>query len=78
MTNGLRYSGSVMRPYSKRRFAEDDQTESNRVTSSLAGLALMLLLVNGGLVLVRHLHQTARVEDCLLAGRINCDAVLAP
>lgn len=51
--------------------------ETNRVTASLAGLAFMLALVIGGLLLVRHLHNNAKVEECLMAGRINCDAVVA-
>ena len=59
-----------------RRPGEDDGAEANRVTSSLAALAFALLLVVVGLFLVRHLSEKSRVEDCLMAGRINCDAVL--
>jgi uncharacterized membrane protein len=58
-------------------FAEDDQEAANRQTASLAGLAVALLLVVIGLFLVRTLHAKCVVEDCLLAGRSNCDAVLA-
>ncbi len=57
-------------------YAEDAEMESNRVTSSLAGLAAALLLVVLGLFLVRHLVEKSKVEDCLMAGRINCDAAL--
>lgn len=46
------------------------------MTSSLAGLALALLLVVVGLFLVQHLRDKARVEDCLLSGRLNCDQLL--
>lgn len=56
---------------------EDDQTESNRVTASLGGLALALALVVAGLFLIHHLHDTAAVEDCLMAGRLNCDLLVA-
>ncbi len=56
--------------------AEADQAENNRVTSSLAGMAVILLLVCTSLFLVQHLASKAAVEDCLLAGRMNCDAVL--
>lgn len=55
---------------------EDEQAEANRVTVSLAGLAVALLLVVVGLFLVQHLAQNARLEDCLLSGRRNCDAML--
>jgi hypothetical protein len=43
---------------------------------SLAGLALALLLVVVGLFLVQHLRDKARVEDCLLSGRLNCDQLV--
>jgi hypothetical protein len=53
-----------------------EQTEADRVTLSLAGLALALLLVVVGLFLVQHLRDKARVEDCLLSGRLNCDQLV--
>lgn len=53
-----------------------DQAEANRVTASLAALAFTLALVVAGLLLVRALHDKAAVEDCLMAARINCDAVV--
>jgi hypothetical protein len=55
---------------------EDEEAGANRQTESLAGLALVLLLVVVGLFLVRTLSCKARVEDCLMSGRRNCDAVL--
>ena len=58
------------------RQGEDDRAEENRLTLSLAGLALAMALVIVGLSLFTHLRDKARVEDCLLAGRLNCDAVL--
>ena len=55
---------------------EDEAVAANRITASLAGLAFALVLVVGGLLLLRGLTEKSRVEDCLLAGRINCDGVL--
>lgn len=55
---------------------DGDQAEANRVTASLAALAFMLALVVAGLLLVRALHDKAAVEDCLMAARLNCDAVV--
>ena len=52
------------------------KAEDDRVTTSLAGLALALLLVVVGLFLVQHLRDKARLEDCLLSGRSNCDQLL--
>lgn len=56
---------------------DDDQEGADRQTASLAGLAVALLLVVIGLFLVRELAAKAAVEDCLLAGRINCDVLVA-
>ena len=58
------------------RRGEDDEGQENRLTSSLAGLAMAVLVVVAGLFLVTQLRDKARIEDCLLAGRINCDAVM--
>ncbi len=57
--------------------AEAEQKEEDRLTASLAGLALALLLVVVGLFLINHLRDKARIEDCLLSGRSNCDQLLA-
>ena len=37
---------------------------------------MAVLTVVAGLFLVTQLRDKARIEDCLLAGRTNCDAVL--
>ena len=55
---------------------EDDEAEDNRVTLSLAGLAVALMVVVASLFVIHILVHKAQVEDCLLAGRSNCDAVL--
>lgn len=55
----------------------EDQEAADRQTASLAGVAITLLLLVIGLFLVHELHNKAMVEDCLLSGRSNCDAVLA-
>lgn len=54
----------------------DEAAEENRLTASLAGLAVALLVVVAGLFLIQHLRDKARIEDCLMSGRFNCDAVL--
>ena len=46
------------------------------MTSSLAGLALVLLVVVAGLFLIQQLQDKAALEDCLMAQRLNCDAAL--
>ncbi len=55
----------------------DRQREAARQTGSLAALAFALALIVIGLFLVQTLRHGARVEDCLLAGRINCDRLIS-
>jgi hypothetical protein len=55
----------------------EDQAAADRQTASLAGVAVILLLLVAGLFLVHVLHDKAVIEDCLLSGRSNCDEVLA-
>ena len=55
---------------------EGEEAGANRQTASLAGLALILLLVVLGLGLTHVLRHKAAVEDCLMAGRTNCAALL--
>jgi hypothetical protein len=56
---------------------EREEEGPNRRTASLAGLAAALLLIVVALYLVQQLNHKSRVEDCLLAGRLNCDAAAA-
>jgi hypothetical protein len=55
---------------------EEDNTAADRQTASLAGVAITLLLLVLGLFLVRELHAKGMIEDCLMAGRINCDQLV--
>lgn len=49
--------------------------EADRQTRSLAAIAVILALLTVGLFLVHTLRHAARVEDCLMANRRDCDAV---
>ena len=51
---------------------ESKSEQEGRVTSSLAGLAFVLVLVIVGLFLVRVLKKQSELEDCLMSGRTNC------
>ncbi len=51
--------------------------DANRQTTALAGLAVTLFLVVIALFLFRELHQNAAIEDCLMAGRANCDLLVS-
>jgi len=39
---------------------------------ALVGLLIALLLVLGGMLLVRVLSRAARLQDCVMSGRTNC------
>jgi hypothetical protein len=54
----------------------EERAEANRQTSGLVGVAVVLLLLVVGLFLIHTLHDAARVEDCLMAGRLNCDRLV--
>jgi hypothetical protein len=54
-----------------------DETSSNSRESAprraaLVGLAIILALVVGGLVLVHVLRGMSRIQDCVMSGRTNC------
>jgi len=55
----------------------DPPPPAGRQTTSLAALAVALALLAGGLFLAQTLRHSAAVEDCLMAGRINCDRLVA-
>ena len=57
---------------------DDERQDDDRQTASLAGLAVALALLVASLFLVYQLRQKSRVEDCLLAGRQDCVAVVPP
>ncbi len=50
--------------------------DAERQTRSLAGLAVVLALAVAALFLVQHLRREGQIEDCLMAGRSNCDALI--
>jgi hypothetical protein len=39
-------------------------------------VVIILVLLVGGLFLVHQLRRSSMIEDCLMAGRRNCDALL--
>jgi hypothetical protein len=39
---------------------------------ALLGLLLVVLLIVGGLLLTRVLHNSAQLQDCVMSGRSNC------
>ena len=64
--------------YRPRHWPDDRATQqaAERQTASLAGIVVVLVLLIGGLFLVRQLRTTSQIEDCLLAGYRDCDALI--
>ena len=55
-----------------------DREEADRRTAGLAAIVVVLLLLIGGLVLARALYAKSKLEDCLMAGRRDCDHLVIP
>jgi hypothetical protein len=58
------------------RRRRDDDDDGARQTRGLMALALVLALALAASYIVERLRKEGLVEDCLLAGRANCDALL--
>lgn len=53
-----------------------DREDADRRTAGLAAIAVVLLLLIGGLALTKTLHRKSQLEDCLMAGHRDCDRLL--
>jgi hypothetical protein len=53
-----------------------DREDADRRTAGLAAIVVVLLLLIGGLMLAKTLHRKSLLEDCLMAGRRNCDQLI--
>jgi hypothetical protein len=60
------------------RRSHEHQEDANRRTAALMGFVIILLLAIGGVVLLREIGRTMRIEDCLMAGRHNCVPIEVP
>ena len=50
-----------------------DEADENRPSVSLAGLAVILLIVVASLIIVRKLQVRCLIEHCLMAGQPGCE-----
>ncbi len=53
-----------------------DREDADRRTAGLAAIVVVLLLLIGGLLLTKTLHRKSLLEDCLMAGRRDCDHLI--
>ena len=52
--------------------------DPSRTRSNIAALLFAAILVLVGWLLVHKLGQNARMEDCLMSGRTNCNPIAMP
>ncbi len=55
---------------------EGDKGGDRRPWASLAGLALILVLVILGYVLMQKLKAMSELQDCVMSGRTNCAPIM--
>jgi hypothetical protein len=55
---------------------QEMRDDADRQTAGLAGVAIILVLLVAGLFLVHTLYNKSKIEDCLMAGRLNCDPLV--
>jgi hypothetical protein len=69
-----------MRPldhhHGMRQVDRHDEDENARETRGLLAIAFVLALALVASYLVEQLRKEGIIEDCLLAGRVNCDALI--
>jgi hypothetical protein len=57
-------------------FNDHAREDADRQTASLAGLAVTLLVLVVCVWVTRELRYKGAIEDCLMAGRNNCDILV--
>ncbi len=57
---------------------DDDERETAGRRKSLIALAVLAVLVIGGVVLVNRLRDVSRLQDCLMTHATNCNDMVEP
>jgi len=60
------------------RRSRENEEDAERRTAALMGFIIILVLAIAGIVLMREIGRTTRIEDCLMAGRHNCAPIEVP
>jgi hypothetical protein len=66
--------------YEREEYLEQDDEEADTAgrRKSLLALAVLAVLVIGGILLVARLHDVARLQDCLMTHVANCSEITVP
>ena len=57
---------------------DDDERETAGRRKSLVALAVLAVLVIGGVILVNRLRDVSRLQDCLMTHATNCNDLVEP
>ena len=60
------------------RRSRENEEDAERRTAALMGFIIILVLAIAGVVLMREIGRTTRIEDCPMAGRRNCAPIEVP
>jgi hypothetical protein len=62
----------------QRRRDEVRQTDGERRNANLVLLAIVIVIVGGGVWLAGAMLDARRADECMSSGRRNCEAISAP
>jgi hypothetical protein len=54
------------------------QSDGGNRRGAIAGLAIAVILIAGGLWLAHALSVQSKLQDCLMSGRTNCNVIESP
>jgi hypothetical protein len=58
--------------------ADEDDDRQGSPLRAVVGLALIVCLIVGVLLIMRQLQHAAAIQDCVASGRTNCAPIAAP
>jgi hypothetical protein len=65
----------VIQYFAPARKQPDERPPPDPRRTAMIGFVVIVLLIIAGLFLTHVLHDTSRVQDCVMQGRTNCASV---
>ena len=60
------------------KMVDPKQSDGGNRRGAIAGLAIAVILIAGGLWLAHALSAQSKLQDCLMSGRTNCNVIESP
>jgi hypothetical protein len=57
---------------------EEPESERDRWVVNLSILAILAILIGGGIWMANAMYEVRRIQDCAMQGRRNCAPIEAP